>query len=248
MKLPGDRVVEIETPQELVVLIERLRTALAAVKANDRDWERGKIAAQWIEFEIGPLLETFDAARVTDEIAQAAIDAANAPQPIRRQIMPINSGNMRIRPETRATIEAAPVRNSFRVARLIVASPIVDRFVIHDIRVGGVSQLDRQMLDPMSGPVSAGHFGADSVYTLDLDVISDERPLSLVVEYTGDDPDGEQFFASALGEEIDPITGLFGAWQQIVSGAYPTGLPAERLDPFRSGSDIVTTPTEEDHE
>lgn len=53
MKFPDGREIEIDPPQDLVILIERMRMAVDAMKANGRDWERNAIAAQWLEFEIG---------------------------------------------------------------------------------------------------------------------------------------------------------------------------------------------------
>jgi hypothetical protein len=100
-------------------------------------------------------------------------------------------------PPATAMIVARP-QVAFRPERLVLPPDRAHRWRIHDIKVGGKSQLAQQQ--PLPGDVFSA---AETNTTLTIEPIVSGMDLSLEVEYVGDVADGEDFIASVIGVGLD---------------------------------------------
>ncbi len=181
--------------ERLTRLIEILRSAAREMATSDRAWERGAIAAKWLEFEIAPLVEAIDVAAIISEIGQDAIDAY-LDRSTRREVMPIDS-HVAILPGQRAEIVARPQRGAMVVDRIVIPDAIADRFLIHEIRVGNRPQI-------MPTPIPASEFRSASPYgPIVIETVQTAMDLAITVEYIGTVVEGERFYGTVMGRSAD---------------------------------------------
>lgn len=219
----------------LAQLFEVLRGAVVAMNDRTTDYERGAVAARWLEFEIAPLLESID---LDNELARVEIVAVAAFQESigkpQRHMLPIDSG-IAILPGNQAQVVARPQSSAFRAERILISPAIAPYFRINNIRVGNRSQFMQ------SGGVDAMVFASDRSPPDDLRIQFEtcQTAMDFVfdITYTGADPNGMQFRALVLGITEDsrpmrtappraPRTGpmpiadaqtLIAAWQEIMA-------------------------------
>jgi hypothetical protein len=256
---------DVPVPEQLVLLIERVRTAIGAMNSappmdggGTYEQRRGHAAAQHLEFEIAPLVgeETLDAAAIVQAIADAAvaqfIQAVAPVQRLGRQSMPLNSGETRIRPGQRAEIVSRPQQAALNVERILIPDAIATDFLIHDIRIGGQAQFAQE------GALPGDMFATTAVETfVSFETIQIAMDFVIEVEYVGTNPEGEVFNAVVFGTAEINVTPdqlvreqlLLAANRQAqrdkasapvgVGAPVPIGTPAERNALLGAWRDIV---------
>lgn len=211
-------------PDPLALLVTRVRAAvheLAAARARltsrknvpldvtggeeDAMLERERAigAMNALEFEIAPALADLDLQAVVNEVAATAVQAARDQPPRERHIM--SSGNA---VATTCSISWLPPR-AMRIDEIQFLHP--ERWLIRDLRIGDRSQFDR--------PTPAVLIHSQ---LLQLDVAQTAMDIVIDIEYRGDHPAGEEFFACLIGMSDRPMDQaearkLLRAWQEIAA-------------------------------
>lgn len=117
-------------------------------------------------------------------------------EPLRREVLPISSGGMRILPDQQAIITSRPQR-MFTLVRLYVLPAIAEDFVINDITIGERSQFSQ------AGAIPADMFAAGAIDSyVSFDTAGPGMDIRMTVTYIGQNPDGEVFTGSMLGMSV----------------------------------------------
>lgn len=170
--------VPIEVPGQLAALVERLKSAIAAVNnAGSLEHRRARVAAQHLEFEIAPLVESLDLEGEIKKIGEAAIAAQQ------RVILPLST-ELRLQFGQTAQITTHPQWHGLQIFKISCAPG----FMIHDIKIGNRSQFEQ-----------AGSIRSEDLHDRELllDPLHSLMEIVLIVEYVGPDPEGAAFRASA---------------------------------------------------
>lgn len=185
------------------MLVERIRAAIVAVEgAGSLEHRRARVAAQHLEFELGPFVEQLNLQRVTDELVSAAIDEYNRQNGQKRLAFGIVSGR-RCPPTEVVDVSSTVLPVPSRIEHLEIAEHLAPSFVIHEIIFGGTLQYPRP--DGRRGaarraPLPATTFAPSSRVPrpITFDVQRHGEPIVVLrVEYRGHDPKGEAFMATA---------------------------------------------------
>ena len=171
------------------------------MSSTTKEWERGAIAAKWLEFELAPMLDKIDLNVETARIANDAIEAHKSRQARARDALQMNSG-ARILPGRTAQITNRPQRTAFRIDRIYMTPEVARDFVFEDIRVGNRSQFQT------AGPVPARAFldYEPFIAFLPFETLQTAMDLVFTVRYVGNDEAGAEFVSIASG----PATDTFG--------------------------------------
>jgi hypothetical protein len=223
----------IKPSEQLTHLLERLRAAADEMASTTKEWERGAIAAKWLEFEIAPMLDKIDLNVETARIANEAVEAYLVKIRHPRDTLQMNSGEPRVLPGQTAQITNRPQRTAFRVDRIFMTPEVARDFVFEDISVGNRSQFQN------TGPVPALAFLDDEPPFLPLETVQTAMDLVFVVRYVGNDEAGAQFMSIASGPAADErlpsvrrLTeqqeAILERWRQIVGGVVGGEPPGER--------------------
>lgn len=225
----------------LAQLFEVLRGAVVAMNDRTTDYERGAVAARWLEFEVAPLLESIELENELARVEMTAIAAHGSKRG--RMMLPIGSDIM-IPPGQSAQFTARPQAMAFLPERILISPTIAPHFHIDDIRVGNRSQFLTY------GGCDAMAFASDRAPADDLrlqfETCQTAMDLVFVVRYTGNNPDGISFRALILGitpesrtmgppasairfgngqmPKADAET-LIAAWREIIATKPPTITP-----------------------
>jgi hypothetical protein len=112
-------------------------------------------------------------------------------------VVHLSSDSRSIPPGVTTQITVRPQQGAIRPRRLIIGGN-TDRWVVHDIRIGGRTQLSQ------AGALPGDLFSSTSIDAfLSMSVVQVTMDFTIIVSYVGRDPGGEPFFGALLCEEVE---------------------------------------------
>ena len=125
--------------------------------------------------------------------------------PVRRVLSVSSWGN--VPPGAPTRIASGPVRSPLSIERLVLGGT-PSRWVVHDVLIGGRSQIVRPIRGATLSSSSLQQFLTGAEADVGIwksscpEVIDLHGDLAMMVSYVGDDPAGESFVCIVLGSDV----------------------------------------------